>query len=231
MSDKPLDNFENEIFWELYKDLERQFENFLEYVPYLEGNENVYSFKLLNLLLSIGGYVDSAFKEMARYPNFSKNKDCQEILEKVNKNKTVSVTLPLRAFEKEYHLSEKTVIFRRLPERERIMPFKPRSTRAKSPKWWKIYNGIKHDVGVNLKEATLQNTMHALAGAFMLNAVHYPSLYRLYEYLVLKEAEGVPMIGFELRPRPLEWIKQEYESGRKISFKLKTPRFIYDYEQ
>jgi hypothetical protein len=186
---------------------------------------------LLNLLLSIGGYVDSAFKEMARYPNFSGNKDCQNILKRINKNETVPVTLPLNAFEKEYQLSKKSVILRRLPEREYVMPFKPRSTRAKSPKWWKIYNGIKHDVGVNLKDATLQNTMQALAGAFMLNAIHYPSLYRLYEYLVLKEAKKVPMIGFESHPRPLEWIKQEYEAGRKFSFKLQTSRFIYDYEE
>jgi len=42
MSDKPLDNFENGIFWELYKDLERQFQDFLEYVPYLSGNEKAY---------------------------------------------------------------------------------------------------------------------------------------------------------------------------------------------
>lgn len=48
------DKFGNGIFWELYKDLERQFQTFLEYTPYLEGNENVYSFKLLNLILSIG---------------------------------------------------------------------------------------------------------------------------------------------------------------------------------
>jgi len=52
MSEKIEDNFEKGIFWELYKDLERQFQNFLEYVPYLPGNETVYSFKLLNLILS-----------------------------------------------------------------------------------------------------------------------------------------------------------------------------------
>lgn len=49
------DNFENGYFWELYNDLERQFITILEYVPYLEGNETTYSFKILNLILGIGG--------------------------------------------------------------------------------------------------------------------------------------------------------------------------------
>ena len=37
--------FENGGFWEYYKDLERQFEEFLEYVPYLEENENTSFFR------------------------------------------------------------------------------------------------------------------------------------------------------------------------------------------
>ena len=46
MSEEVVDNFEKGIFWELYLDLERQFLDFLEYVPYLPENETVYSFKL-----------------------------------------------------------------------------------------------------------------------------------------------------------------------------------------
>ena len=58
------DNFRNGYFWELYTDLEHQLRDFLEYVPYLPGNEDIYSFRLLNLILSIGGHVDSTLKEM-----------------------------------------------------------------------------------------------------------------------------------------------------------------------
>src|SRR4030065_510295 len=63
--------FENLGYWEYYKDLERQFENFLEYVPYLSGNEKTYSFRLANQILAIGAHIDSAFKEIAKYPEFS----------------------------------------------------------------------------------------------------------------------------------------------------------------
>jgi hypothetical protein len=49
--------FENRGFWEYYKDLERQFENFLNYVPYLKDNESTYSFRLANILLGIGAHI------------------------------------------------------------------------------------------------------------------------------------------------------------------------------
>src|SRR3990170_89055 len=62
--------FENGGFWESYKDLERQFEDFLVYVPYLKGNEEAYSFRLANLILSIGAHIDSALKEIAKYSTF-----------------------------------------------------------------------------------------------------------------------------------------------------------------
>ena len=63
--------FENRGFWEYYKDLERQFENFLNYVPYLKDNESTYSFRLANILLGIGAHIDSAFKKIAEDPSFS----------------------------------------------------------------------------------------------------------------------------------------------------------------
>jgi hypothetical protein len=234
------DNFKTGVFWELYKDLERQFENFLEYVPYLEGNENVYSFKLLNLILSIGGHVDSVFKEMARYAKFATNKHCKEILEKLRKSEqrvrkgkspiTIPVSLPLKAFEKEYEISTRKVIFKRLPEREDIIPFEPHNPETKAPKWWKIYNGLKHDVGINMKEANLQNTLHALAGAFLLNVIHIPACIRLIEDRVVK-AEITGHVTYHLlepgwRDSIKDWIKKKKEFGI-----VETPIFKYNYAE
>jgi len=190
------DNFENGFFWELYKDLERQFQSFLEYVPYLEYNENVYSFKLLNLILSIGGHIDSAFKEMARYPQFSNNEECQKILDNMKESeenikkgktpKTIGISLCLRAFEKEYKLSKRRVKFKCLPKREDVTPFKPYNPRTKAPEWWEIYNGLKHDVSLNIQKANLRNTRDALAAAFLLNVSHKPAAIRLYDYNIMK---------------------------------------------
>lgn len=220
MSEKTGDNFEKGIFWELYQDLERQFQDFLEYVPYMSGNETVYSFKLLNLLLSIGGNVDSAFKEMARYPEFSEIDDCKEILMKVEKKETVPITLPLKAFETIYKLSEKTVTFKLSPESEKVMPFKPRSDRAQSPKWWKTYNDVKHDVGVNIKEASLRNVRDALAGAFLLNVIHIPGALRLLKLGFLDLGE-IP--DWQTK----DWIRK----GMSFYGSISTPIFFYDYRK
>lgn len=220
MSEKAGDNFEKGIFWELYKDLERQFQDFLEYVPYLPGNERVYSFKLLNLILSIGGHVDSAFKEMVRYPKFSGDEHCKEILMKVKKKKTVPITLPLKAFETIYKLSEKTIVFKSSPESEKVTPFKPRSARAQSPKWWKTYNQLKHDVGVNIKEANLQTVRDALAGAFLLNAIHRPGTLRLLKL-------GLLDLGEIADWQTEEWIRK----GMSFYGSISTPVFFYDYQK
>lgn len=220
------DRFESGIFWELYKDLEAQFKNFLEYVPYLDGNEKTYSPKLLNLVLSIGGHVDSAFKEMARYPEFSNNNECKEILEKVRKREIVPITLPLAAFGKEYKLSERTVVFKCIPEREQVKPFKPRHPRAKSPIWWKMYNGLKHDVSINIKKANLETVLNALAGAFLLNVIHIPSYLRLHKYQVFRRKNGG---SYTYGPKARENLIKFYKQ-RKFFGRLETPLFIYDLE-
>jgi len=199
-NDHKIDKFEIGNFWELYKDLERQFEDFLEYVPYLEGNEGTYSFRLANLILGIGGHVDSAFKEMARYPRFCHNNECKEILALIEKSEenikqgkaplTVPIWLPLKAFEKEYQLTRKRVIFKRLPDREEILPFEPHNEKTNTPRWWEIYNGLKHDFSANFKTANVRNTRDALAGAFLLNAIHIPSAIRMYKYGIIKPQQS-----------------------------------------
>lgn len=237
------DKFENGYFWELYLDLERQFQSFLEYVPYLDGNENAYSFKLLNLLLSIGGHVDSAFKEMARYPRFSNNEDCKHILELLKESeenvkqgkapKTVPIWLPLSVFEKEYQLSKRKVIFKRLPEREEIIPFQPCDKHTNAPKWWKIYNGLKHDVSLTLKDANLKNTRDALAGAFLLNAYHLPSALRLYEYDIMKveirTGSGLTKVKTSVKDIPSKAIKRMLEDLGTCPTFTETSLFLYNY--
>lgn len=188
--------FENGGFWEYYKDLERQLVSFLEYVPYLDKDESVCSFRLVNILLSIGGHVDSAFKEMASYRRFSKNAKCLEIRQKVKETRrrikrgqrpiTVTITDCLSAFEPGYKLSTKRVIFKRLPKGDEIIPFDPYNKKTNAPEWWDIYNGLKHDFSENFGKANLQITRNALAGAFLLNVIHTPSALRLFDYNILK---------------------------------------------
>jgi len=218
--------------------LERQFQNFLEYVPYLEGNEKTYSFKLLNLVLSIGGHVDSAFKEMAHHPDFSDNKHCQTILEIIAQSngnikagkapRTVPISLSLKAFAKDFRISEEAVIFKRLTERELVVPFKPYNLKTKAPEWWEIYNGLKHDVSLNIKKANLQNTVHALAGALLLNVRHTPGALKLYDSGLLRVAWTDKFAG---KPACEEILRDQIKDmlGEASPCFVETPLFIYNY--
>lgn len=241
MNEKTEDKFEMGIFWELYKDLERQFENFLEYVPYLEQNENTCSFKLLHLLLSVGGHVDSAFKEMARCPSFHANRYCKKIFEKLKQSEEnvmkgeppipISIKLSLKAFEEEYKLSRRKVIFKRVPENKEVTPFKPYNPRTSAPMWWDVYNRLKHDVSLKIKEANLQTALNALAGAFILNVNHSPAVVWLLESGFLKVSlRGVGRVGkfVTTKERLITFIKDR--QMMTVGY-AETPLFIYDYSQ
>lgn len=230
------DRFGNGFFWELYMDLERQFQSFLEYVPYLPENEKTYSFKLLNLILSIGGHVDSAFREMARYPKFSENEACMEILERASERRGIIMS-GVEAFDAIYGLSALKVKFKCLGQRETVIPFSVSGGGENPlPEWWNFYNDLKHDVGFNIEQANLKNARNALAGAFILNVRHIPGALRLFEYGVLDTGyvELMETYGSYRRYRTfsresLEKILENKEIEHPLS--VETPVFSYKYNQ
>lgn len=234
MSDKDtisgfIPTFENGGYWEYYKDLERQFENFLEYVPYLSGNEKTYSFRLANLLLATGAHIDCAFKEIAKYPEFS-----TKYPEIANKSKpTIADYYPLAL---EYALSQRKVMFKRLPEQEQITPFQQyikTEEKIETPTWWKVHNQVKHHFSENFDKANLQNVRDALAGAFLLNVIHTPSYVWLMECRVITPRIKSKAIGVNAFMISKDWIskfKAKGASAKKYGV-IETSLFYYEYYQ
>lgn len=235
--------FENGGFWEYYKDLERQFDNFLVDVPYLKGNENTYSFRLANLILAIGAHIDSAFKEIAKYSIFSTK--YPEILKpktKGGRTRQPNITdyFPLS---EEYKLSERVVTFKCLPKREDLGPFQQyQKTKTKKgrekithPYWWTAYNGVKHNFNKNFKKANLKTVRDALAGAFLLNVIHVPASKRLFDYHLLKPKypQGETMWKPEYDTFEGQKMLSERPRDKKIEnpFIIETSLFVYDYEK
>ena len=68
--------------------MENEFTHFLEYVPYTNYNKRVYSPKLLAMFLQIYGYIDTVFKEMAKYAPIAKIPECKAIMILRNPNMT-----------------------------------------------------------------------------------------------------------------------------------------------
>ncbi len=183
--------FENGGFWEYYKDLEKQFENFLEYVPYLENNEGVCSFRLSNLLVAIGAHIDSAFKEIVKHPKFSLK--YPNLLKKDGSTRKLSIRdyYPIIC---DYNLQNTPVEFKRIPKRDIIFPFSGYEIIGKNlntPVWWRVYNAAKHEFSQNFARANLRQVRDALAGAYLLNVIHEPGIRRLNDFGLVKPKHGI----------------------------------------
>ena len=228
--------FENGGFWEYYRDLERQFEDFLVYVPYLEGNEGTYSFRLANLILSIGAHIDSALKEIAKYSNFPSKYPKMINPTKSNGKPRNPVITDYYPISEEYLLEKQVVTFKCLPYRVNILPFDNynRQSGNKLPYWWNVYNNIKHHFAENFKEAKLKTVRDALAGAFILNVIHEPSALRLFKYGLLKP-KYLPSVMFEEKYDTFKGHEQHPERPSweliEDAFTIETSLFLYDYEK
>jgi hypothetical protein len=214
-----VDNFENGYFWELYVDLELQLRNFLEYVPYISQNENVCSFRLLNLILGIGGHVDSALKEMIRFPQLSPDPRISFIRTRLQNweaawakgiksshEDRVYITETYPVFEDKYQLSSKEVIYKVLSDRKRNKPFDAVKN-APTQGWWGIYNGLKHDVAVTLE--------------------------RFWEYHVLQLDNVGTGLGMSAKNSRINksHLKDIAEKGTTLGLFVETPLFKYEYNQ
>ena len=182
--------FENGLCWTLYKHMEADFRRFLEYVPYTNENRNVYSPRLLAMLLQICGYIDTVFKEMAKYQSFRRKPNIRAINNlRANDYRGFSITLARNAFEEIYKLSTNngTKLIAKLDwvGDKPLTPFADFG-KNKSPSWWYDYNNVKHNWSANIKRANMDNVLEALSGAFLLNAIHYPSIELLWRLGVFK---------------------------------------------
>jgi len=177
-----LDIFERGLAWKVFSEVEKEFVSFLEIIPFVPKHEKVYSFKLLNLILSIGSHVDNIFKAMGAYPKFRNKPSIKKMLKKPE------ITTYGTAFESIYHLSSKRVSVKSEPIPSvrtyyaEWIPFA--GFQKKSPSWWKAYNDLKHTwfQGEMIQKANVKNTLRALAGLFLLIVRHESSWNRLVDY-------------------------------------------------
>lgn len=227
--------FENGFFWNNYKSIESDLLRFLEYSPYHKSNLKMYSPKLTGMLLQVGGYVDSAFKEMTNYFN------SKAYNEKGYRKKKIidDIKDVFCIFETVYSLSSNNggALIAKLDFGDlELNPFEEfASPEFKSPAWWTAYNKVKHEYSLHYKKASIENVLHGLAGAMLLNAVHYPSIKILWQLGYL-EAGVRSGSGF----RPIEYsetniddmiLKAASEFGVvNMGIRIETPLFLYVHE-
>lgn len=145
------------LYWNYYLQLES---DFFSYSPYCEidtANDNAFSIKYLQLLLSVCGEIDSICK------TFCKTQDDHFNSEKAGMSDYIPVLLqsyPTFAGETVrvlgYHYRE-------------MQPWKSIAT-GYIPNWWSRYNAVKHhrDEKENYKHANQKNAIEALSALYIL---------------------------------------------------------------
>jgi hypothetical protein len=231
--------FENGLSWILYTQMESSFIEFLEYVSYVYNHQKVYSPKLLSLLLQIGGYIDTIFKEMAKYDRIRNIPECQKLNKAVEKDR-YNIGYARTAFERIYRLSlnNEGTIVPKLPwltSPPLLTPFK-KFAQNSSPKWWTAYNKAKHEWSEWLHQANMKNVLEALAGAFLLNVIHFPSQKRLWLIGVLKTVyqTGVGVKEAKIPELVFDQLQKTAITQTKplaYPFRVETPLFVYEFSR
>lgn len=132
----------------LHTDLEKQMLMFDEVVPYeRQRTAQIYSPRLLNMMLVCGAQIEAVTRLIARRGNFSDYDNIPSLIRQINQ-KTV--------------LSKFQIVS--IPYRLLFTPF------TKELSWWNAYNELKHE----LKEKQFKITYTIVMDAFAaLSALHY----------------------------------------------------------
>lgn len=154
-------------FWYFYLDLEQDFLEIEKTIPYDNINKNTFSYKYMGLLMSICSEIDFVFKKFIEFKDeeFPKN-NLGDYFKFVNENFPELKNSEIRGYNHRFIDLKCT-------------PFKYWDSNN-SPRWWQVYNKIKHD-RVKIKEenhewylyANQKNVLKALGGLFILNMYFY----------------------------------------------------------
>ena len=150
--------------WTSYTTVEDDFINYLDYVPWTHDHRKVWSPKLANLLLNAGSLIGSIFKSYSNSPTL----DLVEDIDKI-RGKKPSINDFQKVYEKVYSFSNREVYL--LSTEEKLTPWSNWQKQDTPPIWWTAYNKVKHDRFKNITEATLENTLNALSGLFLMCAL------------------------------------------------------------
>lgn len=170
------------IFWNIYKNIERELIQISNIIHIDDNQLNVYSPKITELLIRTVVEVEAISKEL-----YFKNGGNKE-----NNNQLFFDTDCIDFLENKWLLSKKKVIvsapnFYFNNEDNRVLtPLKKANKRgSSSSKWLIAYQAVKHNRNNSLSKGNLKNLIGALAGLYVLN-IYYKDL----EFLLGRDHNG-----------------------------------------
>ena len=164
------------IFWNIYKNIERELIEISNIIHIDDNQLSVYSPKITELLIRTVVEVEAISKEL-----YFKNGG-----DKANDNQLFFDTDCIDFLENKWLLSKKKVIvsapnFYFSDEDNRVLtPLKKANKRgSSSSKWLIAYQAVKHNRNNSLPKGNLENLIKALAGLYVLNIYYKDLVYSL----------------------------------------------------
>ena len=160
------------LFWSVYKNLEKNFLQLADYIHFADDQTKVYSMHIADLIVRCSIEIEAISKEL--YLKLGGNPSPTD--DNGNKRDLYFDTDCLDLLEKQWNLSKKQVIvsattFYFSAETNRIFdPLHKANKRGTSgSKWKQSYQAVKHSRISSLKMASIENLLHAMGALYILN--------------------------------------------------------------
>ena len=201
-------------FWNYYLELEREYLEIERLIPFDKTNYYTFSYKYIDLLWEICSEIDVLFKEYMEIKEYSSELD-------ENGNPLFNI----KQYEK--FIEEKLPSFKNQEitcynpkfHKKKIYPFSLWTTND-SPKWWGIYNKIKHDKELELygkkayKCANQICVLNALGALFQLNLYIYEEIN--WNGLIVPLPES-SLFKLEIGENPYKYIINGKDSSEAVN--------------
>ena len=165
------------LFWSVYKNLEKEFLVLANYIHISDDQLNIYSMHIADLIIRCSVEIESLSKEL--YASIGGN--MAPVDDDGNPRDLYFDTDCLELLEQKWHISKKEIsvsainLFLDKAENITLVPLHKSNKRGTSgSKWKQAYQAIKHDRNNSLKKATVDNLLHALGALYILN-LYYKS--------------------------------------------------------
>lgn len=239
--------------WVQYERLEKRLIHYFDYVPPIEAHHDVWSNELGEILILSGTSLNSFLAAGLYCDQFNEYEiACDMRLKLEDPNRDVNIGDLRKVYEKFYALSQQPVFLLKtehsvvekkgiVPHFLKLAPFAEwaptRKKKGRKPEWWDVFTDLKHQRLKKIERATLKTVIDAVAGFFMVLAVHLGSIPTLTRFGVIHDEHGgKPMqhrIEWNLvthRPRDDDGMvrKVPVDVDRKFCV-AETPLFGYAY--
>ena len=160
------------LFWPVYKNLEKEVLKLADYIHFSDDQTKVYSMHIADLIVRCSIEIEAISKELYLKLGGNTNPinndgskrdlyfdtDCLDLLETNWKLSKKQVMISANTF---YFIEEKNKVLSPL--------YKANKRGTSGSKWKQAYQAIKHSRKVSLKKATIENLLNAMGALYILN--------------------------------------------------------------